>query len=229
MQEILFPSTQEYAQQYRSHEVLVIDDLLPPEFVATKLLPEVELCKQYIHRVKVGTFKKSGSVGRDTLQHHAPNIFSLYTSEKMLRFVESIVGEKLFLCPEWDQHAAALYYYTEPGDCIGVHYDKSFYRSKRFTVLIGLIQDSVSSKLVCYMGATKVNRRANPRDVMTHPGCFVVFNGDKLWHEVTPLGEGENERRVILTLEYVTDPRISFFNRFITNLKDRYLYFGKQR
>ena len=38
----------------------------------------------------------------------------------------------------------------------------------------------------------------------TDPGTLVLFNGDKLWHAITPLGEGEE--RVSLTLEYVTDP-----------------------
>ena len=46
-------------------------------------------------------------------------------------------------------------------------------------------------------------------------------------HEVTPLGE--NERRVILTMEFVTNPCISRVNRLIANLKDNYLYFGREQ
>ena len=61
----------------------------------------------------------------------------------------------------------------------------------------------------------------------THPGTLVVFYGDVLWHEVTPLAE--NEKRVILTMEYVTDPRMSWCNQFISNFKDKLLYFGKRK
>jgi hypothetical protein len=58
----------------------------------------------------------------------------------------------------------------------------------------------------------------------THPGTFILFNGDKLWHSVTPLGEGEE--RVSLTLEYVTDPSMSPVKRLVSNLKDAFAYFG---
>jgi hypothetical protein len=41
---------------------------------------------------------------------------------------------------------------------------------------------------------------------------------------VTPLGE--NEERVSLTLEYVTDPSMPPFKRFVSNMKDAIAYFG---
>ena len=59
-----------------------------------------------------------------------------------------------------------------------------------------------------------------------NPGTLVIFDGDSLWHEVTPLAE--NERRVILTMEFVTDNRMTPLNRFVSHLKDRILYFGNQ-
>ena len=62
--------------------------------------------------------------------------------------------------------------------------------------------------------------------MFTHPGTFVIFDGDSLWHEVTPLGK--NEKRVVLTMEYVTDNRMTKLNRFVSHLKDRLLYFGKE-
>jgi len=45
-----------------------------------------------------------------------------------------------------------------------------------------------------------------------------------LYHAVTPLGEGEE--RVMLTLQYVTDPRMGPFHRFVSNMKDAIAYFG---
>ena len=216
-----------YVEQYKSNNVLVIKDFMSPGYVTENYLPEVEACAKYIHRVKIGSFKKSGSVSRNLIEKHAPNIFALYHSSAFKKFIEDIVGEPLYTSPPSDPHAVALYSYTEPGDHISVHYDKSFYKGRRYTVLLGMIQDSVESKLMCYLGATKVNRRKDPQEVYTHPGTIVIFNGDKLWHEVTPLGN--NERRVILTMEYLSDPRISKLNHIISTLKDRYLYFGKEK
>ncbi len=218
-------NVEQYAEEFKPNDMLVIKDFLPPEFVLNNYIPEVEYCTKFIHRVKVPRFKKSGSVSRHHIKQNAPNLFNLYHSEKLKQFIEQIVGEKLSLCPDSDPHAVALYSYTEPGDRIGVHYDKSFYKGQRYTVLLGMIQDSVESKLVCYPGADKKSRRKNPLEVFTHPGTLVVFNGDTLWHEVTALGE--NERRVILTMEFLTDPRISKTWKFISDFKDRYLYFGK--
>jgi hypothetical protein len=58
----------------------------------------------------------------------------------------------------------------------------------------------------------------------TEPGTVVIFNGDKLWHAVTPLEEGEE--RAVLTLEYVTSQDMSPFKRLYSNLKDAFGYFG---
>ena len=188
-------------------------------------VPEVESCTKFIHRVSIPGFKKSGSVSHHDIQKHAPGLSNIYSSLAMKTFIERIVGKDLHLCPDRDPHAAALYYYTEPGDRINKHYDKSFYRGARYTVLLGMIQNSVKSNLVCYPGNSKKLPNKNPTVIATHPGTFVIFNGDVLWHEVTALGE--NERRAILTLEYVTDTRMSLFNKWVSDFKDRFLYFGK--
>jgi len=213
------------AQYWRQQQMLVIENFLPAQFITEYLVPEVRQCAPYIHRVKIPGFKKSGSVSYHNLKHSAKQIFELYKMEIFRKLIEEIVDVRLEYCPERDGHAAALYYYTEPGDRIGVHYDKSFYKGSRYTVLLGLIQDSTESKLICYPGASKKQPRQNPLPVYTNPGTLVIFNGDVLWHEVTPLGN--NEERVILTLEYLTDTRISVFNKWLSDFKDRFLYFGK--
>ena len=53
---------------------------------------------------------------------------------------------------------------------------------------------------------------------------MAIFNGNKLWHAITPLEEGGE--RVVLTMEYVTNPEMGSFNRFISNMKDAIAYFG---
>ena len=54
-------------------------------------------------------------------------------------------------------------------------------------------------------------------ELATAPGDLVIFNGDKLWHAVTPLGD--QEERIVLTLEYVTNPDMGAFKRLYSNLK----------
>ncbi|HYE91359.1 MAG TPA: hypothetical protein VEA38_10080, partial [Terriglobales bacterium] len=86
----------------------------------------------------------------------------------------------------------------------------------------GLVERS-SSRLVCQVHKDDPARQ---REVVlaTEPGTLVLFNGDKLWHKITPLGEGEE--RVSLTLEYVTDPSMTRAKRFVSNMKDAIAYFG---
>ena len=61
-------------------------------------------------------------------------------------------------------------------------------------------------------------------ELIPGPGDMVIFNGDKLWHAVTPLAEGEEG--VALTMEYVTNPEMGRFHRLYSNLKDSFAYFG---
>ena len=90
-------------------------------------------------------------------------------------------------------------------------------------MLLGLIERS-SSRLVCQLYRNDPRRAPVDLQLATHPGTLILFNGDKLWHSVTPLGEGEE--RVSLTLEYVTDPSMHPVKRLFSNLKDAFAYFG---
>ena len=67
-------------------------------------------------------------------------------------------------------------------------------------------------------------RRPVDFSLSTEPGALVVFNGDKLWHAITPLGPGEE--RVVLTMQYVTDQAMAPFKRFVSDMKDAISYFG---
>jgi hypothetical protein len=60
--------------------------------------------------------------------------------------------------------------------------------------------------------------------VQLPPGGAVFFDGDKVRHRITPLQAGE--KRVSLTFEYVTDPRMSLGRRLISQMKDAVAYFG---
>jgi hypothetical protein len=128
------------------------------------------------------------------------------------------------LCPEDDPHSCALYYYTEPGDYIGYHYDTSYYRGARYTVLLGIVQNSPSCQLVCQIHKDDPARETKEVSLETHPGTLVLFNGNKLWHAVTPLAAGEE--RIVLTMEYVTTQEMGRFQRIFSNLKDAFAYFG---
>lgn len=211
---------------WEQNECLILDRFIPGEIV-TSCLTEIESLRKRIHRNYVPGHKQGGSVGYHAIwneSHESSAIISLYRSPALRRFLSRIVKEELLLCPEHDPHSCALYYYTRPGDHIGFHYDRSYYKGKRYTVLMGLVERSEQCRLVARLPKPGAKEGASEQVIPLDPGTLVIFNGDKLWHAVTRLGPGEE--RIVLTLQYVTDQDMGPFQRAFSSLKDAFAYFG---
>ncbi len=211
---------------WEQNECLILDRFIPKKIV-NPCLTEVELLRKNIFRNYVPGHKQGGSVSYYAIWnelHEASAIIALYRSPAFRRFLSALVNEELFLCPEHDPHSCALYYYTRPGDHIGFHYDKSYYKGKRYTVLMGLIERSEECRLVAHLNKPGTKEEVSEQSIQLDPGSLVIFNGDKLWHAVTPLGA--REERIVLTLQYVTDQEMGTFHRTFSNLKDAFAYFG---
>lgn len=201
---------------------LYIDDFLPRDITSTldsigrALLPAV-------NRNYLPGHKQGGSVSRHTIDKLAPFVTRLYQSKALLQWLNTITGEKLQPSPDDDAHAYALYYYTRPGDHIGWHYDTSYYEGKRYTLLLGVIDDS-SCRLDYELHTRTAGVPPIPGSIQYPPGAMVLFDGDTLRHRITPLGH--REMRVSLTFEYVTDASMRPWRRFVSNMKDALAYFG---
>lgn len=187
------------------------------------MIAEANALRRRINRNFVPGIKKGGSVSWFDVAAEAPAIRELYRSPEFIAWLSAVTGETLLTCPDSDPHACALYYYTEAGDHIDWHYDTSFYRGKRFTVLLGLVPGSRSELVAKLHYRTRGPEAAEVR-LRTEPGTLVAFDGDRCWHMVTPSGEGED--RVVLSMEYVTDRGMGFLPRLISTVKDAVAYFG---
>jgi hypothetical protein len=203
-------------------EFVQVEDFLPRSVVDELLetLPQLDTC---VHRNYIPRHKKGGSVSRFDLDTSAPRFAELYNAPALTDFLQAVSGRELSICPSNDPHTYALYYYTEPGDHIGYHYDTSYYQGARYTVLIGLVAAS-SCKLECQLHTKNPSHEVVTLSADLQPGMLILFNGDKLYHKITPLAG--NERRVALTFEYLTDTRMHPFLRFVSNMKDSIAYFG---
>jgi ectoine hydroxylase-related dioxygenase (phytanoyl-CoA dioxygenase family) len=78
--------------------------------------------------------------------------------------------------------------------------------------------------LACQLYTDDPTRQIKELQLATAAGSLVIFNGNWLWHAVAPLEAGAE--RVVLTMEYVTNPAIPPLKRFISTLKDAVAYFG---
>jgi len=201
---------------------LYIEDFLPPE-VTAQLVAAVAAAETSINRNYLPGHKRGGSVSRHTIDRLAPYIAELYRCPALLDWLSRLSGERLQFSPDDDPHAYALYFYTRAGDHIGWHYDTSYYAGRRYTLLLGVIDQS-SCRLDYELHTREKGATVVPGSVKIPPGGLVFFDGDALRHRISALGEGE--MRVSLTFEYVTDPRMHPWRRFISNMKDALAYFG---
>jgi hypothetical protein len=209
-------------EYWAQDEFLFIERFLPASAIGP-LLDDVRRLEPGLNRNYIPRHKKGGSVSHYAIAEEGPALLAFYRSERFRRFLSGLVRADLKLCPEEDPHACALYFYTEAGDHMGYHYDTSYYRGARYTVLVGLVQDS-ASRLRCRLHTRQPGREPVEREVATEPGSMVIFNGDKVFHGVSPSREGD--RRVVFTMEYVTSQEMGRAQRMFSNLKDAFAYFG---
>jgi hypothetical protein len=206
----------------RQGSFLYVENFLPAE-IANRLIAAVSAVSGSVNRNYLPGHKQGGSVGRHTIDKHAPVIGEVYRSAALLRWLAELTGERLQFSPPEDPHAYALYFYTREGDHIGWHYDTSYYAGRRYTLLLGLIDDS-SCRLDYELHTREKTASVVSGSLKIPPGGLVVFDGDALRHRISPARDGEE--RVSLTFEYVTDPRMHPWWRLISNMKDAFAYFG---
>jgi len=201
---------------------LYLEEFLTPE-VTAKLISEVAALEARVHRNYLPGHKQGGSVSRHVIDEAAPFIADLYHSPALIDWVGQLAEEPLQVSPIDDPHAYALYFYTRAGDHIGWHYDTSYYAGRRYTVLLGLIDES-SCRLEFELHTREPGAAVVAGSVQIPPGRLVFFEGDSLRHRITPLRAGQ--MRVSLTFEYLTDSKMRFGRRMISNKKDAFAYFG---
>ena len=210
-------------RQYAAQdEFVVIPDFLPGA-VLEKWEAQLPSITPQIHRNFLPGHKKGGSVPYDVLRSVAPAITDVYHSRPLLEFLRRITGAEMNECPTNDPHRCAFYAYTEEGDHMGFHYDTSYYKDRRWTLLVGFKDDS-SSRLLCHLHTKQPGHAVEQLELKMTPGMLVLFNGDKLYHSVTPVKAGET--RYVVSMQFVTTGEMNPFMRFISNMKDAVAYFG---
>jgi len=210
------------SQYQEQGSFLYVADFLPADFTA-RLIAAVTAVTPVINRNFLPGHKQGGSVSRHSIDQLAPFIAQLYRAPALLSWLGAMSGERLQLSPADDPHAYALYFYSRPGDFIGWHYDTSYYAGRRYTLLLGIV-DRSSCRLDYELHTKQPGRTPESGSIQIAPGGLAFFDGDRLRHRITPLGE--NEFRVSLTFEYVTNQHMSPWWRFVSNMKDAVAYFG---
>jgi len=184
-------------------------------------LREAALRHRRTERNYVPAHKQGGTIAYEDLHTLAPEIVAFYQSDALRRLCSAVVGTALVPTPIHDQSSCSLLVYDRPRDHIGWHYDHNFYNGRHFTVLLSLVnrhlqEDRLSS------AELMVRQGEDERVVPTPPNTLILFEGAKVLHKVTRLGEGE--LRVILSMTFCTDPSASALKGVLRRCKDTAFY-----
>lgn len=186
------------------------------------ILREAALRYDRTERSYFPVHKKGGTIAYEELHETAPEIVAFYQSAYLRQFCSAVIGEPVVPTPIHDQSSCSLLFYDRPRDHIGWHYDYNFYNGRHFTVLLPLVnrhryQDRLSSaQLVVQQDGQEIV-------IPTPPNTLIGFEGARVYHKVTRLGE--DEIRIILSMTFCTQPRASLTKDALRRCKD-IAYFG---
>lgn len=203
-----------------AQRLATLADILPPDEFGP-LVGEVEKLVE-TERSYLPTHKKGGTVAYETLERQAPRLVDLYRSPGLRALVSGIVKLKVAPTPLHDQSSCSVLFYEKPGDHIGWHYDHNFYKGRHFTVLIPLINRGREPNGLS-QARLMARQNGHERVIPTPPNAMIVFEGAKVSHKVTPIGEGE--KRVIWSMTFCADSRNSAFQGMARRVKDT-AFFG---
>jgi hypothetical protein len=139
---------------------------------------------------------------------HLPEVVDYYLHLKTR--ISELVGEPVHPTSLDLPTSCALITYDQAGDGIQWHYDVNYFNGRFFTVLIPVTLNDT---------CTQFQYRDSAGGVVALNNKAEVFEGDLVYHRATQLCEGQY--RVILSLQYSTDPGVSVANKALMWLKDR--------
>ena len=157
----------------RQGAFLYLPQFLAPDTTA-RLVAAAKASEAFVNRNYLPGHKQGGSVSRHAIDRCAPFIADLYRSPALIGWLEELTGEPLQISPADDPHAYALYFYTRAGDHIGWHYDTSYYSGRRYTLLLGVIDES-SCRLEYELHTREAAVAVVPGAVRIPPGGLVFF------------------------------------------------------
>lgn len=144
------------------------------------------------------------------------SLIHFYQNE-LCHIVSKLLNLKLFPTSLDYPTSCAILIYENENDWINWHYDYNYYDGRFFTILI-----PITSELTC----TKFQFKTDNDEVISLDlnNNAICFEGNYLYHRASKLCK--NQKRVMLSCQYVTTNSMSFVNQLRIKLKD-YAYIGR--
>lgn len=160
--------------------------------------------------------RKGITISTKNISANSQNLISFYKNE-LCKKVSQITGLKLYPTSVDFPTSCAIIIYDEEDDWINWHYDYNYYDGRFFTVLI-----PITHTLTCTKFQFK-DKNDNITDIDLTNNA-ICFEGNYVYHRASKLCK--NQKRIMLSCQYVTDNSMGFINQFRIKLKD-YAFIGK--
>jgi hypothetical protein len=119
-------------------------------------------------------FKKGGTISVNTA--------SLPLSHALFRTlpptISNLLQMDLHCTPTNDLSSASILVYSEPGDCIGWHYDNQFYKGRTVTVLVPVVVDGSDTKYEFRDGNEERGIELKEGELMAFEGLVGLVSSD---------------------------------------------------
>jgi hypothetical protein len=161
--------------------------------------------------------KKGITISTLNIIKNAPKLINFYQND-LCKLVSKKLNLHLFPTDLNLPTTCAILIYDNEGDWINWHYDYNYYDGRFFTLLI-----PITNNLTCTQFQFK-NDNNEIKSINLINNNSICFEGNYLYHRATKLCK--NEKRIILSCQYVTNNNMSFLNKIRLKFKD-FAYTGK--
>jgi hypothetical protein len=185
--------------------IQVINISLPDEY-RSKLL---KLSETNGIRIEIPK-KHQKNISYNELKKEVPDIDDWY--ESLSSVLSPYIDETLKVVPKDIKTRICLVVYEKEGDYIDWHFDTNHYNGRFFTLLI-----PISTEATC---GNYVYKDHNEKEeiIEVEKSQAIFFEGDKVYHRGKELCA--NQRRVILSLTFVTDDSMNVWNYCLHKVKE---------
>jgi len=154
--------------------------------------------------------RKGVTISTKSVVEYSPNLISFYQND-LCKKMSTLTGLKLYPTNLKFPTSCAIIIYEKESDWINWHYDYNYYDGRFFTVLI-----PITHTLTCTKFQFKdKNNKVIDMDLTNNGICF---EGNFLYHRASKICN--NQKRIMLSCQYVTDNSMSFINQMRIKLKD---------
>jgi hypothetical protein len=200
--------------------------ILPPNIKSdiNSMLDDKEIQKRVSMSMYIETIfncalpNKSGiTISTQNIINNSPKLIDYYKNE-LCDMVSRQLNLKLFPTDLNLPTSCAILIYDKEGDWINWHYDYNYYDGRFFTLLI-----PITNELTCTEFQFLDDNNEIKSINLTNNNA-ICFEGNYLYHRASKLCK--NQKRVILSCQFVTNNNMSFINKLRIKVKD-FAYTGK--